>query len=113
MVPAVTVWDVLTAYVPMPPGMPVSCDVIMVPVATPVVPVRTMPVEKVPDVTVTTAKVKPVMEHVLGVTAVVPASMVEAVLVAPEFANTAPVTTALVAIAETGPDVDAAPWLTM
>jgi len=92
--------------------VPVSCDVIMVPAAT-LVPVRIMPDEKVPEVSVTTVNVKPVMEHVLGVTAVVPASMVEAVLVAPELANTAPFTTALVAIAATMLGADAVPWLTM
>jgi len=108
-----TVWDMLTAYVPAPPGVPVSCEVIMVPAVTPV-PVRTIPGEKVPVPTVPTVKVVPEMvDPVEVVVAVVPASMVEAVLVAPELANTAPVTTALVAIAVTGPDVDAVPWLTM
>jgi len=108
-----TVWDMLTAYVPAPPGVPVSCEVIMVPAATPV-PVRTMPGEKVPAATVPTVKVVPEMvDPVEVVVAVVPAVMVEAVLVAPGLANTAPVTTAFVAIAATVLGADAVPWLTM
>jgi len=107
-----TVWDMLTAYVPAPPGVPVSCEVIMVPAVTPV-PVRTMPDEKVPTATAKTVKVVPEMvDPVEVVVAVVPA-MVEAVLVAPGLANTAPVTTAFVAIAATVLGADAVPWLTM
>ena len=110
---AVTVWDMLTAYVPAPPVGPESCDVITVLAAT-VPPVMTMPGTKVPALIVPTVKVVPEKEDpVAVVVAVAPVVMMEAVLVAPEFAHTAPVTTALVAIAETGPDVDAAPWLTM
>jgi hypothetical protein len=53
--PDVTVWETLTAYVPTPPGVPVSCDVIMVPAANAgVPPVRTMPGTKPVVVTVVT-----------------------------------------------------------